>query len=79
MQFYLLILHLFSVAVLIALVLIQQGKGVDMGAAFGRVVQGPFLVRQAHLTFKQNDSHFCFNFFSYKFKFDLFSVSGPFR
>lgn len=35
MQFYLLILHLFSVAVLIALVLIQQGKGADMGAAFG--------------------------------------------
>ena len=35
MQFYLLILHLFSVAILIALVLIQQGKGADMGAAFG--------------------------------------------
>ena len=35
MQFYLIILHLFSVAVLIALVLIQQGKGADMGAAFG--------------------------------------------
>ena len=35
MEFYLLILHLFSVAVLIALVLIQQGKGADMGAAFG--------------------------------------------
>ena len=40
MQFYLLILHLFSVAVLIALVLIQQGKGADMGAAFGSGASG---------------------------------------
>ena len=42
MQFYLLILHLFSVAILIALVLIQQGKGADMGAALVAVVPGPF-------------------------------------
>ena len=42
MQFYLLILHLFSVAILIALVLIQQGKGADMGAAFGSGSAGSF-------------------------------------
>ena len=42
MQFYLLILHLFSVAILIALVLIQQGKGADIGALLAAVVPGPF-------------------------------------
>ena len=49
MQFYLLILHLFSVAVLIALVLIQQGKGADMGAAFGSGSAGS-LLHIAHST-----------------------------
>ena len=50
MQFYLLILHLFSVAVLIALVLIQQGKGADMGAAFGSGSSGSLFGASGHLT-----------------------------
>ncbi|WP_303903862.1 preprotein translocase subunit SecG [Thiohalomonas denitrificans] len=35
MESVLLIVHLVAAAVLIALVLLQQGKGADMGAAFG--------------------------------------------
>ena len=43
----------FSVAILIALVLIQQGKGADMGAAFGSGSAGSFGIRIHQLLWKR--------------------------
>ena len=63
MQFYLLILHLFSVAILIALVLIQQGKGADMGAAFGSGSAGPFLVLRSSNFLSKTTAIFALIFF----------------
>ena len=79
MQFYLLILHLFSVAVLIALVLIQQGKGADMGAAFGSGSAGSLFGASGSSNFlSKTTAIFALIFFLTSLSLTYFSISGPF-
>lgn len=67
----LLTVHILVALVIIGLVLMQHGKGADMGAAFGSGASGSLLGRQVRPIFEPHDWWFGCGFFHNQLVFGL--------